>query len=491
MFAHSNGNELWVLLLEKAYAKLHGNYIALKSGFSYHAMIDLSGCPTEHIKFSSDRSDWEEIEDEAEEIWDKLIEADELGYLISASTPGKDKLTTGEGKKPKAGLVPGHAYSIIQAKHYEEEDIKLINIRNPWGKFEWDGDWSDESELWTEEMIEFFEPVFDTKDGSFWMSLQDFFPRFKSITFCEVDNWNELRLRGKFLKVQEKDNPEADYVLSKFFYTFDVEEDETEIIIGIHQEDKRNLGSSLRPYLDATFIVLKRNEDDDDQLEYFGYGKFSRDREMFAKLEFDAGSYVVVPFTSGALLQKMSTKEDGKSKTKNLLQKATSSILETQQYCLSTMIDIFRKIDLTANGILSSKELNQFGHIVENQKFKDIKQSDFESPEFENISCTNEGLTRYGFMQYMMQNFQKKEIDSILKKLGYDEQLRSLKSRVFVITFHSSEPLAVKINDILEGNMHMTASQIFIDHAFEEESENIEIDEDTNEEVKIVKYTDK
>ena len=183
MFAHSNGNELWVLLLEKAYAKLHGNYIALKSGFSYHAMIDLSGCPTEHIKFSSDRSDWEEIEDEAEEIWEKLVEADEQGYLISASTPGKDKLTTGEGKKPKAGLVPGHAYSIIQAKHYEEEDIKLINIRNPWGKFEWDGDWSDESDLWTEEMIDFFNPVFDTKDGSFWMSLQDFFPRFKSVTF--------------------------------------------------------------------------------------------------------------------------------------------------------------------------------------------------------------------------------------------------------------------------------------------------------------------
>jgi calpain-15 len=39
------------------------------------------------------------------------------------------------------GIVPGHAYSIISAK--EAKGHKLMNIRNPWGKFEWDGDWSD------------------------------------------------------------------------------------------------------------------------------------------------------------------------------------------------------------------------------------------------------------------------------------------------------------------------------------------------------------
>ena len=490
MFAHSNGNELWVLLLEKAYAKLHGNYIALKSGFSYHAMIDLSGCPTEHVKFSKDRENYDEVEEEAEEIYEKLLEADEKGYLISASTPGKDKLTTGKGKKPKAGLVPGHAYSIIQVKHYEDEDIKLINIRNPWGKFEWDGDWSDESDMWTEEMLEFFNPVLDSKDGSFWMSLQDFFPRFKSITFNEVENWNELRLRGKFLKVQQKDNPDLDYVLSKFYYTFDVEEDETEITIGIHQEDKRSLGSHLRPYLDASFIVLKRDEEDEDQLEYFSHAEFSRDREMFQKLEFDEGSYVVVPYTSGALLQKLKTKEE-KKLSGNIFQKATKMHVETQQYCQSTIIDIFRKIDLTANGILSAKELNQFGNIVSSKKFKDIKQKDFKSSKFKNISCTSEGLTRFGFMQFIMQNLDQKEMDKMLERLGYDSQLRSLKSRVFVITFHSSEPLRVTIKDILDGNMHMAASTIFIDHFFDEAGEDVEIDEESSEDVKIVKYTDK
>jgi len=45
-----------------------------------------------------------------------------------------------------------------------------LNIRNPWGNFEWDGDWSDKSHLWTEDMIKGFNAVLDENDGSFWMS---------------------------------------------------------------------------------------------------------------------------------------------------------------------------------------------------------------------------------------------------------------------------------------------------------------------------------
>jgi calpain-15 len=480
MFAHSNGDELWVLLLEKAYAKLHGNYIALKSGFSYHAMIDLTGCPTEHLRFPKNNANFEDVEDEANEIFEKMLEYDEEGYMISASTPGKDKLTTGGGKKPKAGLVPGHAYSIIQVKHYEEEDIKLINIRNPWGKFEWDGDWSDNDKLWTEDMIDYFEPVLDDHDGSFWMSLEDFFPRFKSVSFCEVKNWEELRLRGKFIKVSNKDSLDQDYVISKFFYSFDIEEDETEVIIGIHQEDKRSYGSHLRPYLDASFILLKRSEDEDDEEElvYYDHAEFSRDRELFKKIIFEEGSYVVVPFTSGALLQKLNEKPDkekgGKSldlKT-TLLKEATTQILAIKQYYQSTGLDVFRKIDLTANGILSAKELNQFGNIIGNKKFQNVKQSDFTSKKYEKVSCTKEGITRYGFLQFMMTNFTKEEVEKLLLKLGYDANLRSLKSRVFVVTFHSSEPLTIKINDILEGNVHKTAGNILIDNFFSEGGDN-------------------
>lgn len=108
-FSKAHGNELWAMLLEKAYAKLHGCYTALRLGMPYDAYVDLTGCATLSFNF----------EDVAEEIqsgafFRKLVEYDRLQYLIAGCTKGVDNLT--EGGKPGAkdgGIVPGHAYSII------------------------------------------------------------------------------------------------------------------------------------------------------------------------------------------------------------------------------------------------------------------------------------------------------------------------------------------------------------------------------------------
>jgi len=51
MFSKAHGNELWVLLLEKAYAKLHGCYYLLRGGFANEGLIDLTGCPSQSFYF--------------------------------------------------------------------------------------------------------------------------------------------------------------------------------------------------------------------------------------------------------------------------------------------------------------------------------------------------------------------------------------------------------------------------------------------------------
>lgn len=52
-----------------------------------------------------------------------------------------------------SGLVDGHAYSLIEAKEITNshgQQVRIVLIRNPWGKKEWNGDWSDKSGLWDE-----------------------------------------------------------------------------------------------------------------------------------------------------------------------------------------------------------------------------------------------------------------------------------------------------------------------------------------------------
>ena len=49
------------------------------------------------------------------------------------------------------GLFGGHAYSLVKLELVKTSDgrmVQLLNIRNPHGKDEFNGDWSDDSAKW-------------------------------------------------------------------------------------------------------------------------------------------------------------------------------------------------------------------------------------------------------------------------------------------------------------------------------------------------------
>lgn len=68
-------------------------------------------------------------------------------------------------------MIVKHAYTVIAVK--DVKVAKLVQIRNPWGKTEWNGDWGDKSNLWTPTLKEECNFV-DANDGTFWMSWDDF-----------------------------------------------------------------------------------------------------------------------------------------------------------------------------------------------------------------------------------------------------------------------------------------------------------------------------
>ena len=99
-------NETWLPLLEKAYAKVHGDYEAISGGIPGGVTSKIL---TNRI-FNKDR------------LWEELKQANQ-GFLFSAASPGD----YGDDTSARRGLALGHAYSIIKARDAESEDGKTVH----------------------------------------------------------------------------------------------------------------------------------------------------------------------------------------------------------------------------------------------------------------------------------------------------------------------------------------------------------------------------
>uniref|UniRef100_A0A8B9F9W8 Calpain-3 n=1 Tax=Amazona collaria TaxID=241587 RepID=A0A8B9F9W8_9PSIT len=221
----SQRNEFWSALLEKAYAKLHGSYEALKGGNTTEAMEDFTGGVTEFY----------DIKDAPKDIYKIMKHAIDRGSLMASSID--DQLGFSYGSAPRSdigeliarmvknlensqmsyptvdyqatddrpawtivpmqyetrmscGLVKGHAYSVtaVEETTFKGEKIRLVRLRNPWGQVEWNGPWSDKSEEWTfineEEKIRLQHKI--VEDGEFWISFEDFMRHFTKLEICNL-----------------------------------------------------------------------------------------------------------------------------------------------------------------------------------------------------------------------------------------------------------------------------------------------------------------
>lgn len=83
------------------------------------------------------------------------------------------------------GLIDAHAYSLLAAKVVDDNgrNVRLVKVRNPWGKREWKGDWSDGDKKWTPHTKKQVEYV-DANDGTFFISFEDYFTFFYITTIC-------------------------------------------------------------------------------------------------------------------------------------------------------------------------------------------------------------------------------------------------------------------------------------------------------------------
>ncbi|PNJ16065.1 CAPN3 isoform 6 [Pongo abelii] len=323
VFTKSNHrNEFWSALLEKAYAKLHGSYEALKGGNTTEAMEDFTGGVTEFF----------EIRDAPSDMYKIMKKAIERGSLMGCSI---DTIIPFQYETRMAcGLVRGHAYSVtgLDEVLFKGEKVKLVRLRNPWGQVEWNGSWSDRWKDWSfvdkDEKARLQHQV--TEDGEFWMSYEDFIYHFTKLEICnltadalqsdKLQTWTVSVNEGRWVRgcsaggcrnfpdtfwtnpqyrlklLEEDDDPDDSEVICSF-------------LVALMQKNRRKdrkLGASLFTIGFAIYEVPKEMHGNKQHLQkdFFLYNAskarsktYINMREVSQRFRLPPSEYVIVPST--------------------------------------------------------------------------------------------------------------------------------------------------------------------------------------------------
>ncbi|KIN05743.1 hypothetical protein OIDMADRAFT_38228 [Oidiodendron maius Zn] len=263
-------NETWLPLLEKAYAKAHGDYSAIEGGFTGEALEDLTGGVTTEL-FTTDILD-------KDLFWMDLSQVNEE-FLFGCAAGAFAYLGRGERK----GIVEGHAYSILRA--VEVDGKRFCLLRNPWGEYEWNGPWSDGSKEWTPEWMQKLNHRFGN-DGSFWMSYEDLLQKYQTIdrTRLFVEDWKITQHWTSF-----NVSWATEYHSTKFAFTA---EKRTSFVLVLSQlDDRYYCGLEGQYSFKLAFRVHKAGEEDYIVRSHVNY---CMSRSVTAELDLDAGEYHVL-----------------------------------------------------------------------------------------------------------------------------------------------------------------------------------------------------
>ena len=236
-----NEMELWAMIVEKAFAKMHGCYQALDGGSCGDACSYLTGGDV--VKFNVDQGPG---------FFDDVVT--QLGKDSYVSCSVRPQAPAASAKA--AGLVPGHAYAVLHAVK-TSGGKRLLMLKNPHGGgIEWNGDYSDGHSSWTKMLQQEVDRKTHTKlgtkprdDGSFWMSAEDFTKWFADIGACNP--WGHgSTLCAAEMKLEPKKSSGGPVGFELMQYNPVVEvvsAKKTTVHVSIQQSDIRGTGTDTWP----------------------------------------------------------------------------------------------------------------------------------------------------------------------------------------------------------------------------------------------------
>lgn len=399
--------EMWAPLLEKAYAKLYGNYENLEAGLTTDALIDMSAGLKEDFSIKK------MTDDEREGLWRILFQAFHKNSIMGCSIHADPRVREA---RLANGLVRGHAYTITKLAVLSScGDARILRMRNPWGgSVEWKGEWSDSSRAWDSVSDEEKEECgYDQEaDGEFWMSFEDFLANWHSVEICHLSaesfseeieeaddfstfSWRKLASDGENWKCT---NHHSSWVtgstaggcgngnLAKFWQNpqfivsvCDVDADDCEnsstMIIALMQKDarlKRMEAAGTDQAESIQFRLYKISDDVDledtkstsirlyaNQLNRIGSsGSYINSREVTKRFKVEPGNYVIIPST-----------------------------FEDDRDC-DFLLRIFTEKDIEANSLEEHKE-----ELDEEESYFDLEDVDEEFSSWDNfLDCDDENF---------------------------------------------------------------------------------------------------
>jgi len=242
IFAHcKDKNEMWVPLMEKAYAKVHGSYQGIVGGSCLYAFTDLTSGVGETLKWNPKDKRPEDLD----KVWKAATNAMEEGWLLGGSSSLSN---TTEGEVGATGILAKHTYSVIRAAEATKatgKKVKLLQLRNPWGGMEWKGKWSDGSPEWTPEILAQLNYTI-VDDGTFWMRLKDFCKFYTKLFICHLyndsvgDRYTTIMLKGEWKGETAGGCPNnASWCKNPQFGVTHDEPQPITVVVGLSQEDTR------------------------------------------------------------------------------------------------------------------------------------------------------------------------------------------------------------------------------------------------------------
>ncbi|KAM4605520.1 calpain-10 [Polymixia lowei] len=174
----------WVALLEKAYAKLHGSYERLWAGQVSEALVDLTGGLAERWSLGDGEPEEEQgAGRDSDRVRRRrldlnLLQSVRRGCALSCSTHSTP------GGVSELGQY--HALSVMEWLDVETVSggqLRLLRIRNPWGRRYWGGAWIEGGAGWSS-----VDPACAkdlqgrTEEGEFWLDETEFLSQFDDVT---------------------------------------------------------------------------------------------------------------------------------------------------------------------------------------------------------------------------------------------------------------------------------------------------------------------